>query len=120
IDLALAPDGRDGPRLFHELWAGDGERRVAWRDGHRYAARLVAGLGSSAGLVVPEGPGYELRTSGYGTLQNLGLRPMTPRPPDRGEVQVAVAAAALNFKDVLHAMGVLKQWSEKRGIQKAE
>jgi NADPH:quinone reductase-like Zn-dependent oxidoreductase/NAD(P)-dependent dehydrogenase (short-subunit alcohol dehydrogenase family)/acyl carrier protein len=120
VDLSPEIEERAPEELFHELWNGDGERRVAYRKGQRYAARLVAGLDPSAGLAVPSGPGFELRTSGYGTLQNLTLRPATPRPPGRGEVQIQVEASALNFKDVLHAMGVLKEFSARKGILQAE
>ncbi|HYV48749.1 MAG TPA: SDR family NAD(P)-dependent oxidoreductase [Myxococcaceae bacterium] len=122
IDLPPSGEGyaADAALLFRELRNPDGERRVAWRGGRRLGARLVAGLGARAGLEPPPGEGFELRTSGYGAFGNLGLRPLAPRPPGKGEVQIEVVAAALNFKDVLHAMGVLKEHSALRGIHRAE
>ena len=115
VDLPPLADERDAAELFHELWHADGERRVAYRNGQRHVARLISGLGVPTGLAIPSGPGFELRTPDYG-LQNLTLRPATPAPPGRGEVQIQVEAAALNFKDVLHAMGVLKEFSARKGI----
>ncbi len=120
IDLAATPEAREAAWLFQQLWRDDPERRLALREGRRYVARLAAGLGASGGLVVPEGKGYELRTSGYGTFQNLGLRPLEPHPPGPGEVQVRPEAVALNFKDVLHAMGVLREFSALQGIHEAK
>lgn len=119
IDLPPSHDSELASLLLRELLTADAERRVALRDGQRFVARLVPSLDQTAGLALPDGPGYELRTTAYGTLQNLKLRALEPRAPAAGEVQIQVAAAALNFKDVLHAMGVLKEFAEKRGVREA-
>ncbi len=41
-----------------------------------------------------------------GVLDNLALRPLTRRPPGRGEVEISVRATGLNFRDVLNVLGL--------------
>jgi len=44
-----------------------------------------------------------------GTLEDLNLKPMTRLQPGPGEVEIEVRAAALNFKDILWALGRIPQ-----------
>lgn len=94
--VAIRPDGCWSPRLQRRTPAGAGEDR----------------------LVAPDGP-FELRALSYGSFTHIQPVPLTPRPPQAGEVCVAVSAAALNFKDVLHVLGLLEEWSRAGGIEAA-
>jgi len=126
VDLDPALDREDSGsvaaeagRLADELLADDDEDRVALRGAERRAPRLarLAALGASH-LTEPQGA-YELRARAYGSLDHLELRPLERRAPEPGEVEVEIDAAALNFKDVLHVLGMLREWSEARGIERA-
>jgi acyl transferase domain-containing protein/NADPH:quinone reductase-like Zn-dependent oxidoreductase/NAD(P)-dependent dehydrogenase (short-subunit alcohol dehydrogenase family)/acyl carrier protein len=55
----------------------------------------------------PAPPGYALSVAAQGSLQNLAWHRAAPRPPEAHEVQIAVRASGLNFKDVLLVMGML-------------
>ncbi len=52
----------------------------------------------------PAGP-HRLEVRRRGTLDGLRLSPRVPSSPGPGEVEVAVAAAGLNFRDVMNALG---------------
>ena len=93
-------------RLVAELLHGDRETHVAHRGGTRHVARLVRGM-RAAGQPLPEEPGWRLASDPGGDLNGLGVEAAGLAAPGPGEVRVAVAAAGLNFKDVLIAMGVV-------------
>lgn len=76
-----------------EMAANDGESRVAWRKGARYAARLVA---------MPR-----TAREPYRITSDLDRVPMERMTPAMGEVEIATVASSLNFKDLLHATGIL-------------
>ncbi|AGL13749.1 type I polyketide synthase [Actinoplanes sp. N902-109] len=89
--------------------AHDDEDQIVLRAGRQYAARLqrtdepgsTAAQASwrrseSAFRLVPERPGL---------WEGLIFRPLIRREPQTGEVEVEIRAAALNFIDVMKAMG---------------
>ena len=86
--------------LFRALACEDGEDRQALRD--RLLPRLErADDGRDDGAAGPralvmEGPG----------LDNLRWQPLERRSPEAGEVEVALAASSLNFRDVMMVMGI--------------
>ena len=88
--------------LFRALACEDGEDRQALRDGRRLLPRLErADDGRDDGATGPralvrEGPG----------LDNLRWQPLERRSPEAGEVEVALAASSLNFRDVMMVMGI--------------
>src|SRR5262249_37420658 len=47
-----------------------------------------------------------LEVTERGVLERLSWRPLTRRAPGPGEIEIRVAAAGLNFRDVLNALGV--------------
>jgi acyl transferase domain-containing protein/NADP-dependent 3-hydroxy acid dehydrogenase YdfG len=92
--------------LADELITDDDDERIAYRHNRRMVARLSRvdrtrragppGIGSSAmRLVIEE----------RGTLDALELKPTQRRGPGEGEVEIQVHAAALNFRDVMNALG---------------
>ena len=86
---------------------GDGgsEDHIAWRGGRRLVARLQR-VEKGSHLAIPGGENYSLRKAENGTLEGLRWEPLTCPAPGRGEVQVEVRAAGLNFRDVLNALGM--------------
>ena len=116
LDLPTDVSETDVDDLLLEVTAGDDETQVAWRTGVRRVARLVRTANRARqGLSLPDEP-WHLRTSDYGVLENLGASPAPRRAPGHGEVEIEVAAAALNFKDVLTALGMLREQAEAAGI----
>ncbi|MUG94286.1 SDR family NAD(P)-dependent oxidoreductase [Scytonema sp. UIC 10036] len=62
----------------------------------------------------------QLKISEYGLLDNLSLLEMKRRLPQMDEVEIQVQASTVNFRDVLNALGMLKEYyAEKMGITQA-
>jgi NADPH:quinone reductase-like Zn-dependent oxidoreductase/SAM-dependent methyltransferase len=102
IDLDPSPAVDPVAALVAELLGtADGEEQVAWRGENRFAARVVR---------TPERRPASTRTlerlerARPASLEGLALRSGPRRAPGAGEVEIAVRAAALNFKDVLNAL----------------
>src|SRR5262249_16030142 len=86
-----------------------GEPQVAVRGGTVYAARLVPEAQRPA-LTVPEGSAHwRLEVRPRGTLENLTIAGAPAPALAPGEVEVAVRAAGLNFRDVLIALDLYPQ-----------
>ncbi|MCK7621743.1 type I polyketide synthase [Streptomyces sp. RS10V-4] len=106
------PRTADPADVAGELLADTEDDEVALRAGERWVARLRP---------APTGPdrpptrctvrygvdGFRLRAGRLGDLSSLEYAAVGRRPPQRGEVEVRVTAAGLNFRDVLTAMGLL-------------
>jgi len=82
-----------------ELDGGGDEEHVAHRSGRRYGGRLTPGQGNRGGP-------WELQIAEPGTLDGLRLASASRPIAGRGEVEIRVHAAALNFKDVLNVLGM--------------
>lgn len=107
--------------LMAELSADDGEDQIAWRAGTRYVARLHKHQASAQqSLEQPDTP-FRVQLAAYGSPDELHLVPITRREPAPHEVEIAVKASALNFRDVLNSLGMLKDYyAEVLGIERAE
>ncbi len=108
--IDLEPGGGDGEAvlILNEILAGDGEEEVALRGGGRYANRLVSltpGRAASRPARARRG-GWRLEIPHPGVIDQLAFRPLARRRPGPGEVAVEVLAAALNFRDVMKALGI--------------
>jgi myxalamid-type polyketide synthase MxaB len=104
VRIDLDPTGSAANKLLDEICAPDGEDQIAYRGGIRYVARLmhykpehVGDTGDATRRLVVENRGM---------LDNLRLERLVRRAPVAGEVEVAVEASALNFRDVLNALGM--------------
>jgi len=106
--------------LLQELLSPGDENQIAYRQQVRHVARLEQQqkvLTSTQGLQQL----FQLKLSGYGVLENLVLQPMKRRSPSPQEVEIQVQAVGLNFRDVLNALGLLKDYyAEHLGITSAE
>ncbi|HYB81431.1 MAG TPA: polyketide synthase dehydratase domain-containing protein, partial [Mycobacterium sp.] len=102
--------------LAEELLAGAEQDEVALRDGKRYVSRLAAAPTTPRGDLVVEarhitididGPdGFRLQVDQPGRLDGLKVHALHRISPQAHQVEVRVVAAALNFSDVLKAMGL--------------
>jgi myxalamid-type polyketide synthase MxaB len=120
IDLDAAIEAEQASALIAEVRAADREDQVAYRQGDRYIARLVRHRASdSQSPAMPQDP-FRLQISEYGVLENLSLVPHLPPPPAPHEVQIAVRAVGLNFRDVLNALGVLQEYLEQMGVTSSD
>ena len=99
--------------LAKELLSGRTEDEVAWRQGERMVARLVkTPLHDGTWKARPRTTvhygrdGFAVDMARPGNLDTVGLVVRPRREPGPGEVEIQVLAAALNFRDVLVAMGL--------------
>lgn len=116
VDVGLdAP--ADAAALVAELDAAPGEAQVALRGGERYVARLVRCPEAAPAAV--DGP-FRLQLKEYGSPDNLQLVPIARQKPGRNQVEIAVQATALNFRDVMISLGMLKDfYSNEMRIERA-
>ncbi|HEY6185241.1 MAG TPA: beta-ketoacyl synthase N-terminal-like domain-containing protein, partial [Terriglobales bacterium] len=84
-------------RLLDEIRHPDGEEQIAWRGENRFTQRLVQ-------LDIPV-DSVRLMSNAPGRLEELQWKPFARRKPNRGEVEIRIAASGLNFRDVLNALG---------------
>src|SRR5262249_26506286 len=105
-----------GRSLASELLIDDGEDQVAHRMSGRWVARLVR-RGALHRHEPPLGKPYKLQISDYGSLDNLRLVALERNQPAPGEIEIETRASGLNFRDVLHALGLLQEHSAVRGVR---
>jgi NADPH:quinone reductase-like Zn-dependent oxidoreductase/SAM-dependent methyltransferase/NAD(P)-dependent dehydrogenase (short-subunit alcohol dehydrogenase family)/aryl carrier-like protein len=93
--------------LVEELLSEDEHDEVALRGDARYCNLYSRSTGSGpAGVAASEEQAYRLMVSRHGTLDGLAWHAIQRRAPGQGEVEIRVAAAGLNFSDVLKALGL--------------
>jgi polyketide synthase 7 len=81
-----------------------GETQLVVRAGDVYAARLTPASADPT-LALPAGE-WRLAAGDAGTLEDLVAQPRPPAELAAGQVRVAMAAAGVNFRDVLVALGM--------------
>jgi acyl transferase domain-containing protein/acyl carrier protein len=91
-------------RLADEIIAEDSETEIAWTPCGRTVSRVRAGLPAKA--AAPSGQA-RLAVGHPGLLNSLYFQPADKPSPGPGEVAISVRASALNFRDVMWAMGLL-------------
>ena len=85
---------------------GCGEPQLVVREGVAYRARLKP-IKAHPVLRLPEPPSvWRLAAGDAGTLEDLAVQSGPPAELAAGQVRVAVAAAGVNFRDVLVALGM--------------
>jgi myxalamid-type polyketide synthase MxaB len=118
IDLPPLPEREDLNRWVDDLLGGDDESQVAYRSGLRYVARLVRHRETKRPK--PVAP-FRLQLAEYGSPDQLTVVPLIRRVPGPGEVEIEVKASALNFRDVLIALGMLKDhYAQVLKIERAQ
>ena len=112
IDLDRTPD-EAGELVYREVMAGLREKtspsvsEVAYAGGARYVGRVAPWR--AAEVVDAQGP-VRLQLEAYGALDQLAYVPLERRTPGAGEIEVAVKAVGLNFRDVLNGLGMLQEY----------
>ncbi|MFN6530352.1 SDR family NAD(P)-dependent oxidoreductase [Nostoc sp. ChiSLP03a] len=123
VRFDLAGDEDNLQSLWSEICSPDTEDQIAIRHGKRYVARLVRRKAISdkdKQVAIASHQPVQLKLSEYGVLDHLSLQAMTRRPPQNNEVEIQVQAASVNFRDVLNALGMLKEYyAENMGITQA-
>ena len=116
LDLPAPGAGpTDYQPLLDEWLAGDAasdEFQLAYRGGLRHVKRVSA-LTPAAG----QDANFELAITEYGQFANIKPVPAADVEPVGDEITVRVNAAGLNFKDVLNALGMLRQYALDNGIE---
>ncbi|MEA2828432.1 MAG: hypothetical protein QOG43_2871 [Actinomycetota bacterium] len=114
VDLPAAPTPADLAQLVRLLvTAGPAEDETAIRGGRRLVRRLrrlpPPPATSAAPTTRPATPADAWRADVLrpGALETCALRPVRRHRPGPGQVEIAVDAAGLNFRDVVLAMGLL-------------
>jgi acyl transferase domain-containing protein/acyl carrier protein len=110
VDLPAVSGEDEIQRLAREIFIDDGEDQVALRRNGRYVPRLVRCEEKSPEVTLRLVPGshpYRLHVPRPGILDHFTLREVPRAVPGEGEVEVEVCAAAINFKDVLIALGLV-------------
>jgi acyl transferase domain-containing protein/NADPH:quinone reductase-like Zn-dependent oxidoreductase/acyl carrier protein len=102
IDLDAATGDTDVAGIARELASRSAENRIVLRSHGRYVSRLVRHVQAEPGA----GGATELVIRERGVLDSLVLSGTGRRAPGPGEVEVAVRASGLNFRDVLNALGM--------------
>ncbi|MEM8832501.1 MAG: beta-ketoacyl synthase N-terminal-like domain-containing protein, partial [Cyanobacteria bacterium P01_G01_bin.19] len=110
--IYLEQESNNTSIVIDEIEHNHKETEVAYRDKHRYVTRLIPRDNT---LSHP----FRLQLSDYGSLDNLLLAPMQRQQPQAGEIEIAVTASGVNFRDVLNALGLLKQYLETMGFSDA-
>ncbi|PSF38589.1 beta-ketoacyl synthase [Aphanothece hegewaldii CCALA 016] len=100
--------------LENELLNPDNEEQIAYRDGIRYVPRLVPQI-----LDEQKNESIQLKITQTGSLDNLTLTPLIRRKPAPDEIEIAVNATGVNFRDVLNALGMLQPYLEQMGFKNA-
>ena len=102
LDTAL-PAEAAAERIAQELAGPDDEAEAWWRAGGRFVPRLRRYLPPALPVAGPR----RLEVVRPGLISSLAWRHAVPAPPGPGEVAIEVRAAALNFRDVMWAQGLL-------------
>ncbi len=107
--LQLPADPRQHPQAddWNQLWPlASQEATLGWAAGQAQVQRLQR-LAPERFRVVSRDPGR---------LEALGREPLAPSPLLPGELELAVEATGLNFRDVLNALGLLAAYTEELGL----
>ncbi len=100
-------EATDAERLAHQLLSGTEEDETAWRDGVWYTARLrpapLRPEERRTAVAFPERDGMCLQIRTPGDLETLELVASQRVPPGEGQIEVAITASSINFRDVLLA-----------------
>ncbi|MGD8911797.1 MAG: type I polyketide synthase [Candidatus Thiodiazotropha sp.] len=117
IDLDPAASLDSVIELTNEILSDNQESDVALRGEVRYVHRLTPlsrikkeeGEKKQELLPVEEAGAFTLRIGSLGRFESLYYEQIQRRHPGPGEIELRMHAAALNFKDILKALGMLPE-----------
>ncbi len=121
VDFSSPVQDNEIEVFIDELFAGDHIDELAFRGRKRYVNKLerispdnIAQR--SKKTLSAEGSAYSATISEYGVLDNIVLRQNERKTPAANEVEVTVKASALNFRDIMIAMGLLSDAAVEGGL----
>jgi len=107
LDLpGVATPGERARLVATELEAATAESEIVWTLQGRHVPRLRRGLPTRWAMASDI---LSVGTAHIGGLDALGWEVRTPQPVAKGQVEIEVHAAGLNFRDVMWAMGLLPE-----------
>ena len=116
LELGVKNEVNETEYLLDELHSQDCDAEIAFRAGERYVAKLTAFNDDNTKRVfIKKGMDYTIRADEYGVLESLTAHPYRRLVPQHNEVEIKVLATGINFKDVLHALGMLKKHAQDTG-----
>jgi NADPH:quinone reductase-like Zn-dependent oxidoreductase/surfactin synthase thioesterase subunit/NAD(P)-dependent dehydrogenase (short-subunit alcohol dehydrogenase family)/SAM-dependent methyltransferase/aryl carrier-like protein len=121
VDFSCPVQDKEIEVFIDELFANDHIDELAFRGRKRYVNKLERispdNIQQRAMKSVPaEGSAYSATISEYGVLDNIVLRETERKVPEANEVEVTVKASALNFRDIMIAMGLLSDAAVEGGL----
>lgn len=118
-----AADGLDDAQLAaavaRELSRGAGATEVVLGQAARWGLRVTRGLPAphaAAGAGLDDRFGTALTPPATGGLDDLAWSVVPRRAPGAGEIEIAVTATGLNYRDVMWAMGLLPEEALEKGF----
>ena len=90
------------------------EREMAVREGRVWVPRLLSVRDRAPLLPAGEEAPYRLRLDNPGQVSGLQMTTFEPPPPGPSDVEIEMAAAALNFRDVMVTLGLLPAMAYER------
>lgn len=115
LDLPPTGEARIDYRPLLAEWLtselSSSEFQIAYRDSLRHVKRIYP-LDADA---APDAD-FELAIKTFGELSGVRQVPAGVAAPQGDQIQVLVHAAGLNFRDVLNALGLLRQHAEQTGV----
>lgn len=110
--LEAAPGPADLERVLEVVRSNDREPEIAWFEGRRHVARFVpTALDALPRRTRPARAGdgtvraYALEIARPGTLEGGEIREFSRIAPGPGQIEVRVATAGVNFRDLLKLLG---------------
>jgi len=121
VDFSATVEQVEIDALVEEFFSTDSEDEIAFRGKKRYFNKLERiskeTISQQAKKTVSaEGSAYTATISEYGVLDNLVLRETERKDPADNEVEVSIKASALNFRDIMIAMGLLSDAAVEGGL----
>ena len=105
VSLVDAGDESLGQAVLREFFAAEIEPEIALRSGERWVRRLRQFHPTGSRHTFPP-PSYALEIGQSGRVDSLEFRGRVRRAPGLGEVEIEVAAAGLNFRDLMKVLGI--------------
>ena len=106
IDLDPGPHPTEAEALLAELASTGTEGQVALRAAGRRVARLIHTPRAGETETVATQQPWRLVPALSGTFERFHRQPLVRRSPAFGEVEIAVGATGINFKDVLEMLAL--------------
>ncbi|MFO1043816.1 MAG: SDR family NAD(P)-dependent oxidoreductase [Planctomycetaceae bacterium] len=105
VDMGVVLDDSELESLSREIAADSEEREIVLRGLNRYVPRLHRGVVSNE----PHRDSYRVAVATGGSMDSVELLPASRTQPGEGEIEIEVAAAAVNFKDVAKSLNLLTE-----------